>query len=130
MSDAIDMSVDWALAKAQQLSGLTDFGSDDFKEGLSVLLKTYDTAGFNDKGRKHLRRRVVDLLQARLRIEQAFKDYPQIRDEEIKQPMYLTGLPRTGTSALLNLLGADPATRTMKLWEGLMPDPCEGFEHG
>ena len=44
--------------------------------------------------------------------------------------MYLTGLPRTGTSALLNLLANDPDARPLKLWEGMNPSPCENFQHG
>ncbi len=118
------------LKEAQEKSGLSDYGSNTFTEGLSVLCQTYDNNGFSEKGRKRNRRRLVDLLQARLRIEQGFKDYPQILDEEVKAPMLLTGLPRTGTSALLNLLANDKDARPLKLWEGMMPDPCEGFKHG
>ena len=129
MSD-ISLDIDSVLNEAREKTGLNDFGQDDFIEGLRVLLETYDNNGYSEKGRKRNCRRVVDLLAARLRIEQAFKDYPQIREEEIRQPMYLTGLPRTGTSALLNLLANDPAARPLKLWEGLMPDPCENFRHG
>ena len=129
MSD-ISFDLEGVLADARSKTGLNDFGSDDFREGLAVLLQTYDHNGYSEKGRKRARRRVVDLLAARLRIEAAFKKYPQIRDEKIVQPMYLTGLPRTGTSALLNLLGNDKAFRPMKLWEGMMPDPCDDFEHG
>ena len=118
------------LQEAQNKAKLTDFGSNNFKEGVQVLCETYDNNGFNEKGRKRNRRRMLDLLQARLRIEQAFKDYPQILDEEIKAPMLLTGLPRTGTSALLNLLANDTDARPLKLWEAMMPDPCENFQHG
>lgn len=129
MSD-ISFDIEGVLADARSKAGLDDFGSDAFKEGLGILLQTYDTNGYTEKGRKRARRRVVDLLAARLRIEAAFKKYPQIREEQIVQPMYLTGLPRTGTSALLNLLANDKTFRPLKLWEGLMPDPCEDFEHG
>ncbi|HEY9032659.1 MAG TPA: sulfotransferase [Pseudomonadales bacterium] len=129
MSEIV-FDIDSVLREARQKTGLDDFGDNDFIEGLGVLLETYDNNGYTEKGRKRNRRRVVDLLAARLRIEQAFKDYPQILDEKIVQPMYLTGLPRTGTSALLNLLANDPAARPLKLWEGMMPDPCENFQHG
>jgi len=118
------------LQEAQEKAKLSDFGHDTYTEGLAKLCETYDQNGFSEKGRKRNRRRLVDLLQARLRIEQAFKDYPQIMDEEIQAPMILTGLPRTGTSALLNLLANDTDARPLKLWEGMMPDPCEGFKHG
>jgi hypothetical protein len=58
------------------------------------------------------------------------KLHPEIREREIKRPFFLTGLPRTGTSALFNLLGKDPATRPLLLWEGVFPDPVEGLEPG
>lgn len=129
MSD-IHFDIDGVLADARTKAQLEDFGSNDFIEGLQVLLTTYDSNGYTDKGRKRARRRVVDLLAERLRIEDAFKKYPQIREEKIVQPMYLTGLPRTGTSALLNLLANDTAARPMKLWEGMNPSPCDNFQHG
>ncbi|MFQ5512481.1 MAG: sulfotransferase [Candidatus Krumholzibacteriia bacterium] len=119
------------LEAAREASGLNDFGGDDFREGLGVLLETYrDTAGLGEKGRKLNFRRVVQLLGSRLRIQEALRKHPEIREREIRSPVYLTGLPRTGTSALFNLLGSDPAARPLLLWEGLFPDPIEGLEPG
>lgn len=126
----ISFALEDVLEDARQKAGLDDFGGDDFKEGLQKLLTTYDANGYDEKGRKRCRRRVVELLSARLRIAAAFERHPDIRDVEIKRPMYLTGLPRTGTSALLNLLAADPAARPLKLWEGMNPDPIEGLKAG
>lgn len=126
----INFDFDTVIADAREKSGLTDLGNTDFQAGLKVLLQTYDNNGFSERGRKRLRRRVVDLLATRMRIEAAWKQYPEILEEQIKQPLYLTGLPRTGTSALLNLLANDPASRPLKLWEGMTPDPCEDFEPG
>ncbi len=113
------------LADARQKAGLDNFGSDDFREGLQKLLETYENNDYDERGRKRSRRRIIDLLAARLRIEQAFKDHPDIRQVNIRRPVYLTGLPRTGTSALLNLLANDPAARPLRLWEGLNPDPVD-----
>lgn len=115
------------LSEAQANTGLNDFGVDDFLPGLAVLVETYVCNGFSEKGLAKLRRRLLKLLEVRLKIEQAFKDYPEIRREQIIAPMILTGLPRTGTSALLNLLAQDPAARPMKLWEGMSPDPYPGL---
>ena len=114
------------LQEATEKTQLTDFGPHDFREGLGVLLETYKHNNFTEKGQKRLRRRVLDLLCARLRIEAGFKNHPAIRDEIIQAPLFLTGLPRTGTSALLNLLSCDPASRPLYLWEGFNPDPLPG----
>lgn len=126
----INFDMNALLQEAQQKTGFTNFGSDDFKLGLQVLLNTYDHNGFTEKGRYKNRKRVLDLLCARLRIENAFKLHPEIRQEKIVAPMLLTGLPRTGTSALLNLLANDPDARPLYMWEGFNPDPVEGLAKG
>jgi hypothetical protein len=115
------------LEAARQATGLSDFGDSAFREGLRVLLRTFDeTARFNEKGCKRNHRRIVSLLATRLRVEAALRKHPEIREREIRRPMVLTGLPRSGTSALFNLLAADPAARPLLLWEALHPDPYEG----
>lgn len=119
------------MAAAREATGLADFGDDRFREGLDVLLETYQkTANFGAKGRKRQAGRVLQLLGTRLRIEEAFRKHPEIREREIRRPVYLTGLPRTGTSALFNLLAADPAARPLLLWEGTFPDPAENLAPG
>jgi hypothetical protein len=130
-ASAVEFSEESVLEEARQTAGLSHFGNDGFREGLRVLLETYDnTAGFNEKGRRRNRRRVVQLLATRLRIEAAFEKHPEIRERQIRRPVYLTGLPRTGTSALFNLLGKDPAARPLLLWEGIFPDPLDDLEPG
>lgn len=127
----VRFTVEAALAAATQETGLSDFGDDGFREGLRVLLETYDqSAGLSEKGRHMNWKRVVDLLGTRLRVERALALHPEIREREIERPLFLTGLPRTGTSALFNLLGRDPASRPLYLWEGLAPDPIEGLAPG
>jgi hypothetical protein len=118
------------LVEARAASGLEDFGPDDFREPLRVLCETYHRAPFDARGRKRNRRRVLQLLAARLRVEDALRRHPEIRQRAIRRPMVLTGLPRSGTSALFNLLAADPAARPLLLWETQFPDPLEGLAPG
>ncbi len=119
------------LAAARDATGLSDFGDPAFREGLRVLLETYEHgAGFSEKGRRRYWRRVVQLLATRLRVEAAFRRHPEVCGRALRRPLFLTGLPRTGTSALFNLLGADPAARPLLLWEGMFPDPPEDLEAG
>lgn len=121
LADAIEKT-----AKNSSGNALTDFGPEDFKPGLEKLLTTYQENGFTEKGLKRLRRRLVDLLTVRLKVEAALKENPEVRDIEIRSPLFLTGLPRTGTSALLNLLANDASSRPLFLWEGFNPDPLPG----
>jgi hypothetical protein len=131
VTEEFEFSEESVLEAAREATGLSDFGDEDFREGLRVLLTTYDkTAGFNEKGRRRFYRRVVQLLSQRLKIEAAFARHPEIRERQIRRPVYLTGLPRTGTSALFNLLAMDPAARPLLLWEGIFPDPLEDLEPG
>lgn len=122
----VSLDVEDVLAEARETAGLHDFGSDDFRAGLGVLLETYGSNGYDESGRRGCRGRVVGLLAERLRIEAALEQHPEIRDVPIVTPMFLTGLPRTGTSALLNLLSQDPAARPLKLWEAMNPSPLPG----
>ena len=127
----IEFREDLALAEAREATGLSDFGDEGFREGLRVLLETYrKTARFNEKGRRRNWRRVVQLLSTRLRVQAAFEKHSQIRARAIRRPMVLTGLPRSGTSALFNLLAAHPEARPLRLWEAIFPDPLEGLEPG
>jgi hypothetical protein len=121
----VDLSEEALLADARQQTGLSDFGDDGFRAGLRVLIETYERAGLSAGGRKRTRRRLVQLLGTRLRIEAGLRRHPEIRSRAITSPMYLTGLPRTGTSALFNLLGRDPAARPLLTWEGMCPDPLD-----
>jgi hypothetical protein len=130
-AEPADLSEESLLAEARAQAGLADFGDPGFREGLRVLLATYDgEANLSPAGRKRTRRRLVQLLATRLRVEAAWKCHPEVRALPIRRPVYLTGLPRTGTSALFNLLAADPRHRPLLLWEGLFPDPLEGKEPG
>ena len=118
------------LEDARGNTQLADFGPGDFRPALDVLLRTYDSHIISTKGRKKAYRRVVGLLATRLRVAEALRKYPEIKERPINSPMVLTGMPRSGTSALFNLLGADPSARALLLWETQFPDPMEGLAPG
>lgn len=121
---------DELLAKASSVTRLTDFGT-GYEQNLSALLEMYnDSAGLSAEGVKATRRRLVGLLINRLLVQQAFEKYPAARSRHIRAPLYLVGLPRTGTSAFFNLLASDPANRPLLLWEGNYPTPIEGLAPG
>ena len=62
-------------------------------------------------------------LVARLMSEAAWKQYPQHADVAIERPIFVTGLPRTGTTALHRLLSADPRAQGLELWLAEFPQP-------
>jgi hypothetical protein len=125
MRDPLDLSFDGLLEDARAATGLEDFGDRSFEEGLGVLLATYEAAGLRPGGRKRTRARLLQLLANRLKIERAWARLPDVRARPLRRPVYLTGLPRTGTSTLFNLLACDAASRPLLLWEGVCPDPLD-----
>ncbi|KMO67993.1 sulfotransferase family protein [Mycolicibacterium chlorophenolicum] len=113
-------------ASAVKACGLDDFGSDDdnYREALGVLLDSYQRdADLTEFGSKMQRFFVRNALVARLVSEAAFKQYPQHVDVPIERPIFVTGLPRTGTTAVHRLLAADPRHQGLELWLAEFPQP-------
>lgn len=109
---------------ATRLTGLDDFGTDDYTDGLRVLLDSYAAdARLTPRGNKIKRSFLRGALVARLLAEQAWKQYPEHADVRIERPIFVTGLPRTGTTALHRLLTADPANQGLELWLAETPQP-------
>ncbi|MEH6583339.1 MAG: sulfotransferase, partial [Halioglobus sp.] len=128
--NTISFDADALVAKAIKQTGFSDFGSLPYREGLEVLLETYDQNVLDPEGRKRCRNRVIGQLATRLQCEEAFKHIPNLDEQEITAPIFVTGLPRSGTSALLNLLTAAPENRGLLQWEIQFPDPWPGSKPG
>src|SRR5262245_10080877 len=110
MSDATLDAEQLLADAATQSAGLSDFGP-GYRENLDALLEMYrGNARLSAAGRKSTRRRLLGLLKKRLQIAHAFERAPEIRARKLEGPMYIVGLPRTGTSALFNLLACDTAS--------------------
>ena len=127
---AVTFVADELIGEAIEQTGFDDFGDLPFREGLEVLLATYDRHVRDPEGRKRCRERVVLQLATRLKCENAFKTIPDWQQQEILAPVFVTGLPRSGTSALLNLLEAAPENRGLVQWEVQFPDPWPGRTPG
>ena len=119
-------TVDDLHASAVKACGLDDFGvdDDDYREALRVLLESFQRdADLTELGSKMQRFFVRNALVARLVSEAAFKQYPQHVDVTIERPIFVTGLPRTGTTAIHRLLTADPRHQGLELWLAEFPQP-------
>jgi hypothetical protein len=111
-------------ATAASFTGLTDFGGDDYRDGLDVLLASYAAdAGLTPKGAKAARAMLRGALMARLLSQAGWARYPEHAEVAIERPVFVTGLPRTGTTALHRLLVADPAHQGLELWLANAPQP-------
>ncbi|MEU2254804.1 sulfotransferase family protein [Nocardia xishanensis] len=111
-------------ASATKVVGLDDFGDDDYREGLQVLLDSYAAdAELTPFGNKVNRAFLRGALIARLLSENAWQRHPEYADVAIERPVFVTGLPRSGTTAVHRLLNADPAHQGLEMWLTEMPQP-------
>src|SRR5271168_689154 len=111
-------------AGACAATGLEDFGSPYYREGLERIVEALNSeADLNDLGRIIQHATISNALIQRLKIEAAYKQHPEIDDQVIDGPVFVIGLPRTGTTALSQLVAADPQFRSLRTWESGSPVP-------
>ena len=112
------------IEEAKRRCGLDDFGDGEFFEPLSRLLESCQReARLNVIGRMALRSDVLRILANRLMLACHRKLHPRIAEQKIREPLFIVGLPRSGTTLLHILLGADPAHRVPLTWEVMSPSP-------
>ncbi len=111
-------------AAASRNTGLYDFGDTTFHEPFELLLESLEhEAHLTLLGRLIVRRDLVRTLENRLRLVHAWKTHPEILTGRIERPVFIMGLPRTGTSILHELLAQDPTNRVPMTWEVMHPWP-------
>jgi hypothetical protein len=112
------------LAAAMSTTGLDDFGADTWREPFGILLAAIESeAQLNTLGRIVTGAEIVRYLQNRLRIVEFWKRHPEVLEEEVENPIFITGTARSGTSILLELLAQDPDNRCPATWEILFSVP-------
>lgn len=118
------LSEEGLIESARRQTGLHDFGALPLQEPLSRLVNSLETeAGLNPMGRLAAREDMVRLLANNLLMVEDRKRNSAIEGEEIRRPIIITGLPRTGTTLLHSLLALDPASRVPLTWETMYPSP-------
>ena len=105
------------IEDAQKLTGLDQFDSDSFYEGLSILLADANNNEMTENGVKRFRDSITQILANRLKVTDYLAQRPELLDGPIERPIFVFGVPRTGTTLLSNLLAADPARRSPLTWE-------------
>jgi hypothetical protein len=106
---------------AERLTGLRDYGGGDLRERLEQTIETLLQTDWNALGRFGIRYILNWHLSNRLRIVELLKQRPDIEGIEIERPIVITGLFRTGTTYLHNVMAADPASRAGRMWEFAHP---------
>ena len=112
------------MGAAVEQTGLENFGDDSFREGLGIFLSALrNEARLNSNGETFHRKRIIGYLAQRLQVEDWYRRHPDIDEVAIDAPLIGVGLPRTGSTALSNLLAQDPAVRYLRRWEASQPCP-------
>ncbi len=119
------------LDEAVGQAGYADFGPGDFRDGLDVLLDSLERDGDLDPDTDaavvgDIRRRLVN----RLEVEAWYVEHPEVEATSVRGPVDINGLPRTGTTALADMLSLDPQFRSLRGWEQTkpVPPPVKGRE--
>ena len=124
MAPDCPLDADALHAKASADTGLHDFGPDDYRERLDVYLAALrDIDGLHGAGVVNFYGQLLQLLKNRLLLTDLLSRHPEIDDIQLRAPVVIAGLPRTGTTHLHNLLAAPPTFRTMPYWESVEPFP-------
>jgi hypothetical protein len=103
-------------------AGTSNFGDWSIEEPLERLLRSYrDEAALTTLGRITVRELIVSLLENLLRLEAERAADPSIERQRVEAPVFIIGLPRTGTTHLHGIVSADPANRAPSTWEVMFP---------
>src|SRR3984893_15659000 len=114
---ASEMVVDELIEQARRRTGLERFDRETFREGLGILVSDINRDERPEPLVERTREVLIKALIDRLKATAYLEGRPELLERPIKRPVFVFGIPRTGTSLLSNLLAADPAHRSPLTWE-------------
>ena len=121
----VPIDADEMLRAARAGTGLDDFGPDDWQEGYRILVGSInEEAGLNVAGRLLTRAELVLSLQNRLRVQEEIRQDPRILEQPVEKPIFICGLPRSGTSVTHELLALDQRLHEPRAWEVFFSSPA------
>lgn len=112
------------LEEARRRTGLSDFGEGAWRQGLRVLLRAYDEdARLTSLGQERVWGELVTILCARLGVREGWRRDPSCLERPVRDPIFILGFPRTGTTALHFLMAQDPDNQVLEWWLAAAPRP-------
>jgi hypothetical protein len=114
---AHEWNADQLIAQARSATGLEQFDDESFREGLEILLRDIASNPPVEAAVERLKGSIVQALATRLKVNDYLNQRPELLQRPIERPVFVFGVPRTGTTLLSNLLAADPARRSPLTWE-------------
>lgn len=121
------MDTDTLYQVAERNTGLNDFGDPYHREGLDILLQSiYEDANLHFFGRFITRMVLINYMTQRFLFVEAQKRSPDIFRAKLNAPFIITGIPRSGTTFLHQMLAADPGNSGIPFWRLFRPFPTPG----
>ena len=117
------LKTDQVVEEARRRTGLDRFDAETFRESLGILLSDWNKQETSEAAAARFREAIVTALATRLHVHAYLEQRPQLLNRPITRPVFVFGIPRTGTTLLNNLLAADPARRSPLSWEIDQPVP-------
>ncbi|MET0391124.1 MAG: sulfotransferase [Polyangiales bacterium] len=118
------MTLDDILSAARTTTRLPDPDQDTWREGLELLLRDHEKSdNLSERGWERMKARYTDALAARMRVDDYLRQHPEVTQTPVKRPVFILGMPRTGTTMVSYLFDADPATRSLLKWEAYDATP-------
>src|SRR4051812_21241593 len=127
-----DFESESLCAEARQRTGLVDFGDPSIQPALSMLVSSLRReANLHLRGRFLMRSHLRELLETRLHLTELWKAHLKAHETSpLRRPIFITGIPRSGSTFLQQLLAEDPAHRPPELWEVMFPLPPPQSDRG
>lgn len=112
------MTLDEILDAARKLTGLPDPELDSWREGLQILLRDHKKADvLSERGAQILKQRYTTALATRMRVDDYLRQHPVLTEARVERPVFILGMPRTGTTMVSYMMDADPENRSLLKWE-------------
>ena len=123
----VRLDADEMLALARERAACDDFGDPGFRTRLDAMIDAVEAdTGLGPLGRLAIHQRTLRLLTSRLLVEDLVRRRPEILEIRLPAPIVVIGLPRSGTTHLVNLIASDTRLRSLPFWESIEPCPRPG----
>ncbi|HLM18497.1 MAG TPA: sulfotransferase [Acidimicrobiia bacterium] len=121
---AATASVDEIVARASSLTDVTDAAPHHFLDNLTAVVDALNhEAALTDEGLQGILGQLVPALRNRIEVDAYVAERPEVDESPLPAPIFLTGLPRSGTTYFQYLFDQDPRLRMLRTWEGDRPSP-------
>jgi hypothetical protein len=125
MSEFDDVTTpDDIFTLAAKRTGLNEIDSDSWRDGLTVMFDDLNNLpAFTPSGRERVLDDATNALGRRMQVHGYIQAHPEVLDAPVERPLFVLGMPRTGTTVISYLLDQDPARRSLLHWQCVDPIP-------